>query len=102
MPPLRISRRRAIAASVVVLLLIPVLLFAATAVNNFNARHRRDLAANPGDLHFRLSLQRGSAVDAAAFHIGERIPLTLEFWSDSLNKFELQAATYDRSGRLPT
>jgi hypothetical protein len=37
-----------------------------------------------------------------AFHIGERIPLTLAFSSDTPAKYKLNAASYDRSGRLPT
>ena len=34
--------------------------------------------------------------------LGERIPITLEFSSGSPDKYKLNGATYDRSGRLPT
>lgn len=64
----------------------------------FDALHQRDLAANSSDLHFRL----GTAGGVTTFHRGERIPLTLEFWSDAPDKYKLNGATYDRSGRLPT
>jgi hypothetical protein len=36
------------------------------------------------------------------FRLGERIPLTLSFSSDTPEKYKLNGATYDRSGRLPT
>ena len=61
-------------------------------------RHARDLATNPPDLYFRLvtpnTLHR--------FHMGERISITLEFSGGSPEKYKLNGATYDRSGRLPT
>ncbi len=69
-----------------------------TYAQSFESRHQRDLSANPSDLHFRL----GTTAGARKFHRGERIPLTLEFWSDSPDKYKLNGATYDRSGRLPT
>jgi len=68
---------------------------------NFEARQRQDLDVLPGDLHFRLAIVNG-ARGFGGFHIGERIPLTLEFWSDTPDKYKLNGATYDRSGRLPT
>jgi len=49
------------------------------------------------DLHFRTETTGGRG----AFRIGERIPLTLSFSSDSPGKYKLNGATYDRSGRLP-
>lgn len=63
----------------------------------FDARHQRDITSNPGGLHFRLGITGG----ATSFHRGERIPLTLEFWSDTPEKYKLNSAAYDRSGRLP-
>lgn len=34
------------------------------------------------------------------FHVGERIPLELRFTSDSLNRYEINLARFDRSGRM--
>src|SRR5260370_18083546 len=42
---------------------------------SFDSRHASDLAANPSDLHFRVDTAGGQR----AFHIGQRIPLTLAF-----------------------
>jgi hypothetical protein len=36
----------------------------------------------------------------SSFHIGEIIPLDLAFTSSSVNTYQLDTATYDRSGRL--
>ena len=63
---------------------------------SFEERHRHDLATNPSDLSFTLS-----TTSAAGFHSGERISITLQFSSTSTDKYKLDAATYDRSGRLP-
>ena len=65
---------------------------------SFDSRHASDLATNPSDLHFRLD----TTGSQRAFHIGERIPLTLAFSSGTPAKYKLNAARYDRSGRLPT
>lgn len=65
---------------------------------SFDSRHARDLAANPPGLHFRLEIAGGQH----AFHSGERIPLTLVFSSDTPAKYQLNTASYDRGGRLPT
>ncbi len=77
---------------------IAVVLRPPVHAQSFDFRHQRDLSSNPGDLHFRLATADG----VTTFHRGERIPLTLEFWSDSPDKYKLSGATYDRSGRLPT
>ena len=69
-----------------------------SAATSFESRHSNDLAGNPSDLHFSLSSPAGQRT----FHIGERIPLTLSFTSDTPAKYKLNAASYDRSGRLPT
>lgn len=76
---------------------ISVLLHGATQGQYFDVRHQRDLSSNPSDLHFRLVTD-----GVKTFHRGERIPLVLEFWSDSPEKYQLNDASYDRSGRLPT
>src|ERR1700681_2445053 len=64
----------------------------------FNERHARDLATNPTDLYFQL----GTPGTELRFEMGERIPINLEFSSSSPEKYKLNGATYDRSGRLPT
>lgn len=65
---------------------------------SFDSRHAGDIARNPPDLHFRLDVAGGQRT----FHMGERIPLVLSFSSDTPAKYKLNAATYDRGGRLPT
>jgi hypothetical protein len=68
----------------------------ADAAISFEERHQQELRANPGDLHFVLRTTDGQT----RFHPGETIPLTLEFSSDVSDKYLLDAAGYDRSGRL--
>ncbi len=75
-----------------------VLLHSPAKAQSFDSQHQRDIVANPSDLHFRIRTEGG----VKAFHRGERIPLVLEFWSDSPNKHKLNGATYDRGGRLLT
>src|SRR5258708_6149587 len=53
-------------------------------------------ATNPPDLKLILSTTNGQN----RFHTGETIPITLAFSSSTPDKYELDAATYDRSGRL--
>jgi hypothetical protein len=65
--------------------------------SSFDERYREAAAANPSDVHFLLRTTM-----PAQFHPGERIPLTLEFSSTAADKYRLNGATYDRSGRLPT
>src|SRR5580693_5019641 len=38
--------------------------------------------------------------DQASFHVGELIPLELSFTSASPNTYQIDTASYDRSGRL--
>jgi hypothetical protein len=73
------------------------LLRRASSESSFEERYREAAATHPADLQFVL---RTTA--AAQFHPGERIPLTLEFSSNAPDKYRLNGATYDRSGRLPT
>src|SRR5882724_4298500 len=66
------------------------------AGETFDQRHQREsAAANPPDLQFRL-------IAPGTSRPGQRIPITLEFSSSSPDKYRLDAATYDRSGRLPS
>jgi len=73
-------------------------LVAMPAMASFESRHAADVAANPPDLHFRFITKAGQHT----FQIGERIPIILAFSSDTPAKYELNGATYDRSGRLFT
>ena len=92
MQPVRSLRRVTFA------LLAARILLPAVFGQSFNQRNVRDVAGNPTDLHFGLDTVDGQR----AFRIGERIPLTLRFSSDSPGKYKLNGSTYDRSGRLPT
>lgn len=65
---------------------------------SFEERHRQELATNPRDLTFVLR----TTSREKQFHHGEMVPITLEFSSSVPNKYRLNGATYDRSGRLPT
>src|SRR5580765_767308 len=49
-----------------------------------------------GNVTFRVAVVGG----AREFRIGERIPIELSFTSAVPNRYELDTATYDRSGRL--
>ncbi len=63
---------------------------------DFAARHARDVAGNPGDLRFQIRTEKRS------FQMGEAVRLSLDFSSSSREKYKLNGASYDRSGRLPT
>jgi len=67
-----------------------------TLTPSFKQRHTRDVAQNPPDVSFVLSTKDGQNT----FHPGEAIPVVLEFSSSAPNKYRLNGATYDRSGRL--
>ena len=66
------------------------------ADDRFEIEHRQAVAANPPDLHLQLQVQGGSR----RFHQGEIIRLDLGFSSTSPQRYRLDAAGYDRSGRL--
>jgi hypothetical protein len=55
-----------------------------------------DSANYPSDLQLRVRVRDGQTT----FRIGEIIHLDLEFTSTSKDKYQLDTATYDRSGRL--
>lgn len=85
------------------LVLIPALLAIALSSLpapdwSFDLRHQFELSANPPDLFYQLTIPE----PRRAFQVGELIPIRLSFSSTSLNKYKLNAASYDRSGRLPT
>ncbi len=92
MEPIRSGRFQAFVLGAALILALPLL------AEDFESHHARDAAGDPTDLHFRLDTADGKR----SFHIGERIPLRLQFSSDSPEKYKLNGATYDRSGRLPT
>lgn len=75
-------------------LILACVLIPALCGETFDEQHSRDIASNPPDLQFRLSTANGQ------YRIGERIPIRLEFSSTSPDKYKLNAATYDRGGRL--
>jgi len=62
----------------------------------FEAEHHRALLKNPEGLSFTLRLKDGKA----QFKQGEIIRIELGFASRVPNTYRLDAATYDRSGRL--
>jgi len=66
------------------------------AENRFEVEHRQAVAANPPDLRLTLQLQAGPA----RFRQGGIIRLDLSFSSTSPGRYRLDAAGYDRSGRL--
>ncbi|HWC98721.1 MAG TPA: hypothetical protein VG456_18305 [Candidatus Sulfopaludibacter sp.] len=68
----------------------------APSASTFEERHQSAAARNPADLLFVLH----TAGKQTAFHQGERIPIVLAFSSSSTDKYKLDSATYDRSGRL--
>lgn len=54
----------------------------------------------PSDVDRNAVLQASLASDQTEFHIGERIPLLLAFSSAVANRYEINMAKYDRSGRM--
>src|SRR6266545_1230417 len=46
-----------------------------------------------------ISLKVSIATDQREFHIGERIPLQLAFSSSAKDRYQINMAQYDRSGR---
>ncbi len=78
-------------------MLLPLLAVAAlSAAIPFDAAHQTLYATNPPDLKLSLTTTNGQS----RFHSGESIPITLAFSSSTPGKYKLNAATYDRSGRL--
>ena len=62
----------------------------------FLREHDDDKAKDPKELSFTLRLKN----NRKQFQLGEIIPLELSFASSKPNAYTLDAATYDRSGRL--
>jgi hypothetical protein len=54
------------------------------------------VAAAPADVQLKVETTDGQTT----FHIGEVIPLVLSFTSSSLKTYQIDMASYDRSGRL--
>ena len=85
------------------LLLSLLLLFAAgpltvsaQQVDPYLREHKKKLAQNPEGLLFTVRLKE----NRKQFHQGEVIALELSFAASKPDTFTLDAATYDRSGRL--
>jgi hypothetical protein len=64
--------------------------------SEFDAKRREGEAKNPPDISFTIRL----AGDKKQFRQGEIIPLELSFASSRVKAYRMDAATYDRSGRL--
>jgi hypothetical protein len=63
--------------------------------SDFDARHAEATAANPSDLHLRLSLAGGRT----QFHLGELIKVQYELTSDTAGKYRSGDLWYDLSER---
>ena len=63
--------------------------------DTFEAQHEQAVAANPPDVHLKISLDSGQAT----FHIGETIPLKYEFTADSPGKYVAGARFLDHGQR---
>jgi hypothetical protein len=61
----------------------------------FESQHQQALAANPSDVHLKISLD----ADKTTFHIGETIRLKYEFTADAAGKYVAAARYFDRSQR---
>jgi hypothetical protein len=64
--------------------------------SEFDAKRREGASKNPQDISFTIRL----AGDKKQFRQGEVIPLEMSFASSRVNTYRMDAATYDRSGRL--
>jgi hypothetical protein len=63
--------------------------------SSFEAQHQQALAANPPDVHLKISIDSGQTT----FHIGETIRLKYEFTADTPGKYVAAARYFDRSQR---
>src|ERR1700687_4588219 len=91
------SMRIQIAAANILLVFTFTLPFPPALVSiTFEQRYRQEAAKNPTDVQLVLGTTKSN------FHPGEIIRLALDFSSASQDKYRLNAASYDRSGRLPT
>ena len=78
-------------------ILIALLLLPASAVPGYSRHAESDRpSTSPSDVKLTVRV-RG---DQSVFQIGEVIPLELSFTSSTPNKYRLEMATYDRTGRL--
>lgn len=68
---------------------------AARAQSAFEAQHQEALAANPADVHLKISLESAQA----SFHVGETIRIKYEFTADAPGKYVAGARYFDRSQR---
>jgi hypothetical protein len=68
----------------------------AQPVDSYISKHKERRAQNPDGLSFTIKLKD----NRKQFHLGEIITLELSFAASKPQTFTLDAATYDRSGRL--
>jgi hypothetical protein len=81
-------------------ILFVLLLGQASAEKSFQHGHEAAVGAGPADIQLRVHVQYPEG--RTAFHMGERIPIRLEFTTDAPGKYTLNATAHDRSGRMPT
>ena len=81
---------------VVFVILIPVSVVLAQKQDQFLTRQEEGIAENPAGVAFLLQTKNNQT----RFRQGELISLQLSFSSTQAKKYHLDAATYDRSGRL--
>jgi len=67
----------------------------ARAQSAFEVQHQQAVAANPGDVHLKISLESAQA----SFHVGETIRIKYEFTADAPGKYVAGARYFDRSQR---
>jgi hypothetical protein len=81
------------------IILLGIVFFAwaspAQAGGTFEAQHQQAFAANPSDVHLKISLDSAQPT----FHIGETIRLKYEFTADSPGKYVAAARYLDRGQR---
>jgi hypothetical protein len=78
-------------------ILIALLLLPASAVPGYCGQAESDRQSTfPPDVTLKVRVRGNQSV----FQIGEVIPLELSFTSSTPNKYRLEMATYDRTGRL--
>src|ERR1035437_8511785 len=79
------------------ILLLPVLAMAGRQ-DQFERLHRAEIEKGCPEVKFAMRLKD----DKTQFHAGETIRVELLFSCPVTNAYALDAATYDRSGRLPS
>lgn len=76
-------------------LLFCALAFPALSRDTFEAQHEQALAANPPDVHLKISLDSAQVT----FHVGETLRLKYEFTADAPGKYVAGARYLDQGQR---